>query len=265
LEIFYVGMDDSIWQNWQTEPNGVWHGEQAMEGRAKQIAVKQNADGRLEIFYVGMDGAIWHNWQTEPNGVWHGEKPLVGRAMYSAAPREARAKQIVVGQNDNGRLEIFYLCTDGTIWHNWQIAPNGVWHGERPLRGRAKQIAVSNKRNGRLIAFYVATSELWSVGDNLLSCEWQLQPGREGASFAVKNGQSGRIAIEEQLASLNIWGNTETLGVGAKRVAVGQTANGRLAVFFVGLDDSIWHDYENADESEEFEIAWRGPTKMQSY
>jgi hypothetical protein len=46
-------------------------------------------------------------------------------------------------------------------------------------------------------------------------------------------------------ATLKLWESAQ------KRVAIGQNANGWLAVFFVGFDDSIWHDYENPDGPDE--------------
>ncbi len=53
LEIFYVGTNSKIYHNWQTVPNGGWHGEEALGGSGQQIASARNQDGRLEIFYVG--------------------------------------------------------------------------------------------------------------------------------------------------------------------------------------------------------------------
>jgi hypothetical protein len=80
LEIFYIGLDDVLYHNWQLAPNGKWIGENAVgpkgPSRAKQVAVGNNADGRLEIFYIGLDDVLYHNWQSAPNGNWIGEKIL---------------------------------------------------------------------------------------------------------------------------------------------------------------------------------------------
>jgi hypothetical protein len=40
-------------------------GASAQQGaNAQQIAIAQNADGRMEIFYVGTNNVIYHNWQV---------------------------------------------------------------------------------------------------------------------------------------------------------------------------------------------------------
>jgi hypothetical protein len=55
-----------------------WTGETRFpKDSANQIAVAQNADGRLEIFYVGTNNDLYHNWQMQPsisdNENWAGE------------------------------------------------------------------------------------------------------------------------------------------------------------------------------------------------
>src|SRR5206468_3957405 len=63
----YVGTNDDLYHNPQTTPNDGWEGEGRLSGAsAKQIAVGQNADGRLEIFYVGTNNDLYHNSQTLP-------------------------------------------------------------------------------------------------------------------------------------------------------------------------------------------------------
>jgi hypothetical protein len=68
LEIFYVGMNNDLYHNWQTAPNSTaWVGEMRISNdSARQIAAARNVDGRLEIFYVGTDSKIYHNAQTTP-------------------------------------------------------------------------------------------------------------------------------------------------------------------------------------------------------
>jgi hypothetical protein len=62
---FYVGVHNNLYVNWQGTPKGPWLGEAQMPGAsAQQIAIAQNADGRMEIFYVGTNNVIYQNWQV---------------------------------------------------------------------------------------------------------------------------------------------------------------------------------------------------------
>jgi hypothetical protein len=80
IEVFYIGLDDVLYHNWQLAPNGYWIGENPLgpskPAKVKQIAVGQNKDGRIEVFYIGLDDVVYHNWQLVPNGKWIGENEL---------------------------------------------------------------------------------------------------------------------------------------------------------------------------------------------
>ena len=80
IELFYIGLDDVIYHNWQLVPNGNWIGEYFLgpkeQVKAKRLSVGQNEDGRIELFYIGLDDVIYHNWQLVPNGKWIGESAL---------------------------------------------------------------------------------------------------------------------------------------------------------------------------------------------
>jgi hypothetical protein len=80
IEVFYIGLDDVLYHNWQLVPNDKWIGEFFLgpkeQAKAKQVAVGQNEDGRIEVFYIGLDDVVYHNWQLVPNGKWIGENKL---------------------------------------------------------------------------------------------------------------------------------------------------------------------------------------------
>jgi hypothetical protein len=70
LEIFYVGTNNRLYHNRQTASNSLtWTGETEFTTETNagtgvlEVAVGQNADGRLEIFYAGTNHEIYHNWQ----------------------------------------------------------------------------------------------------------------------------------------------------------------------------------------------------------
>jgi hypothetical protein len=223
LEVFYVGVDDTIRHNWQMVPNGRWHGEELLGTHApldipdpaQVICAARNQDGRLALFHVGPDFAIYHNWQHTPGGDWHGEEALGGRAT-----------QICVGQNKDGRLEIFYTNPDRTICHNWQTEPNGAWHGEAPLGvhspgetgGAARQICVERNQEDLFELFYL--------------------------------GMDGEIFHDWQTAPNGPWHGGERMGGShhnsAQQMCVGQNKDGRLEIFYAGTDSFIYHNYQTA-------------------
>jgi Thermolysin metallopeptidase, alpha-helical domain/Thermolysin metallopeptidase, catalytic domain len=79
LEMFYIGLDDAIYHNWQLTPGGNWSGYEAFGDSAKQLIVAQNQDGRLELFCIKLDDTIFHNVQTTTDGKWEGWKPFNGK------------------------------------------------------------------------------------------------------------------------------------------------------------------------------------------
>ena len=124
LELFHIGPDNEIMHNWQTEPNGAWHGEAPLGGKNRntgtQICAGRSADGRIEVFYAGTNALLYHNWQTTPGGdTWAGEEAIYGLSD--------KARQISVARNADGRLEIFYVGTDGQLYRNFQTIPNAAY------------------------------------------------------------------------------------------------------------------------------------------
>jgi hypothetical protein len=61
-EIFAIGDDNALWQQWQTAPNNGWSGWKPLGTPAlgaelsEQFTVGRNQDGRQEIFAVALDG-----------------------------------------------------------------------------------------------------------------------------------------------------------------------------------------------------------------
>ena len=217
IEVFYLGIEDRvIYHNWQLRPNGYWICEYFLgpvnPANAKQIALGYNADGRMELFYVGLDDVLYHNWQLVPNGKWSGEHPL--------GPAEPRkAKQVAAGQSADGRIEVFYVGLDDGLYHNWQQAPNHQWSGEFPLGSqglcKAKQVVAAKNADGRIEIFYAG------LEDNVLYHNWQVEP----------NGKwNGACPVDPERLSK------------AKQIAVGNNADGRLEILYVGLDDVLYHN-----------------------
>ena len=152
---------------------------------------------------------------------WGGETPFPGDS----------AQQVAVGRNADGRLEIFYVGTNNVLYHNWQIAPNGDWVGETQFPGdSAQQVAVGQNADGRLEIFYVGTN-------NILYHNWQVAPN--GGGQLAPNG--GWLVLPNQ------WkGETPFPGDSAQQVDVGQNADGRLEIFYVGTNNDLYHNWQVA-------------------
>ncbi|MBM4298914.1 MAG: hypothetical protein FJ143_14355, partial [Deltaproteobacteria bacterium] len=118
MDLFSIGLDDAVNHNCQLVANGKWGGgevplEPDASLKAKQLAVGEQADGRMELFCIGSDDVLYHKSQLAPNREWNNAEPL--------GPDMARkAKQVAVGKNADGRMEIFYIGLDNVLYHNWQ-------------------------------------------------------------------------------------------------------------------------------------------------
>ena len=217
------------------------------------IAVGNNADGRLEIFARGTDNALWHQWQTAPNNGWSGWASLGG--VITSDP--------VLGRNADGRLEVFARGTDNAVWHQWQTAPNNGWSGWASLGGViTSNIAVGNNADGRLEIFARGT-------DNALWHQWQTAPNNGWSGWASLGGvitsdpvlgrnADGRLEVfargtdnavwhQWQTAPNNGWSGWASLGgVITSNIAVGNNADGRLEIFARGTDNALWHQWQTA-------------------
>jgi hypothetical protein len=177
LDLFYTrpGHDLSLpdgllYHTWQETPGGSFlRGTPALDGRARFIAVRQNADQRLELVYIGTNSHLYHNWQTAPSsGTWHGEEGLDGTNAVGC---------VDLRQNADGRLEVFYVADKPGfpfprtgIRHNWQVTPNGTWAGEEELvEDSGEALSVGRNADGRLELFFVGS-------DSRVHHTWQTAP-----------------------------------------------------------------------------------------
>ena len=60
LEVFYIGLDDNLYHNWQTSPGSSWAGEAPFGGKARALTVGQNKDGRLEVYGTSDEALMAH-------------------------------------------------------------------------------------------------------------------------------------------------------------------------------------------------------------
>lgn len=73
LEVFHVGGEGRVFNDWQTSPNNGWSGWNAREinGADSFPVVAMNGDGRFEVFALD-GGDVVNMWQDRPSaGPWH--------------------------------------------------------------------------------------------------------------------------------------------------------------------------------------------------
>ncbi len=195
----------------------------------------QNADGRLEVFGHGVGGAgleVVHAWQNAPGAGWSAWNTL-------GAPPTGNLGDLAVGQNGDGRPELFVrvgLMSSGLCWHTWQNLPPATgwstWDSHLPP----------------------ATG--WSTWDSLGA------PPGGLANVTAEVGRNGDDRLEvfafaSDLAVWHIWQQTAggwsgwhslgmPSGLAPFALAIGETSDGRLAVFVVVLGGGLWRRQQAA-------------------
>ncbi len=224
LEIFgRVGLMSvgNLWHLWQTTPGDGWSGWSDLGGGigAHILVVGQNADGRLEVFAVSTFGSLWHIWQddTSPTG-WSDWADLGG------PPTASLTQGIAIQRNSDDGLEVFAAATDDAIWHIWQDSFSATGWGSWASLGAPAAVALAVPAGGRNAD---GRLEVFALGANALWHNWQ-DNAAPGGWFGWES-----LGTPPGVASLN----TPT---------VGENEDGRLEVFAFGVNDAVWHIWQDA-------------------
>ncbi len=130
LELFGIDSPGTVFHIWQTVANdsNSWGSQETPwtglgGGRPmQQIAVGQNADGRLIVFGVTKGNIPSFLFQQTPGGAWNN---------WSTLGTGHNATSLVVGQNQNGNLEVFDKNNRNAVFHIRQVGQNpatwGTW------------------------------------------------------------------------------------------------------------------------------------------
>ncbi len=169
-------------------------------------AVGQNTDGRLEVFARATSGGT----------VYH-DWQLWSAGWYQVT-NYATADAPIAAANSDGRLEVFATGTDGVVWHDWQPFNGGPFG--LPGFTASGSPAVARDRDGRLEIF--ATSRV----NGTISHIWQTAPNSGWSRWYSLSGQGGFQA--------------------ASRPVVGANPDGRLEVFAIGRDGTVWHSWQTS-------------------
>lgn len=257
LEIFGIGQNDNVWDNWQTSPSGGWHGWNNLNQQDSKpgVVVARNLNLTLEVFVIGGDKNIWRNHQGVPNGYWSGWKNMGGSGITNVA----------AAVNADGRIQLFGLGKNATVWSNWQLVPNGEWHGWTNFGGSGMQSGFVAKQNidGCLDLFAVGKdASVWHKRQTSPNAEWGEWMSLGGAGIhprmAVARNAEGCLELFG-IHNSEVWHSSQTTPGGQQwsgwtnlggpgiqpGFVVGINWDGRLEIFGVGNNGDVWHLWQN--------------------
>lgn len=222
LHVFAPGADQRLWHAWQIRPGGPWacHWTERQAspdigsapawtgvpdlGHATRFlgapVLTDDQNGRVEVFVRDSSGVTYHIWQNAPQS-W---EAIAGGAVTS---------DVAVVRTAASRLEIFACHARGQLAHAWQTAPDGPWTTWLSIGGsldHATTPAVALDARGDVQVFV-----RWQDGS--IRHRRMLQP----------DGDRHWLAWED------------LRGVAKSDPAVAAAADGRLAVFVVGMDGAL--------------------------
>lgn len=202
LELFTMN-DAGLAHIWQTKPNNGWSAWDSLGHPAStqviQVAVGQNADGRLEAFCSALDNALWHIWQTAPNGGWSGWASL-GR------PAGIDLFGPTVARDGNGRLVVCAMQAQHALWTIHQDAASPTaWSGWVNLGAPAGVAAldepvVARNADGRLDVYALEIDgALWHIRQDPAAASgwsaWSSLGGEPASGAGVGRNPDGSLAL----------------------------------------------------------------------
>jgi hypothetical protein len=192
-------------------------------------SVVQTADGRLEVFTVGSDEYLYYKRQTSPNNSsgWDNQWTRLNLAVLFRS-----GNRPTIRRNADGTLEVFWT-TLNSLSYAYQYTPNTQF-----LQG-----IMSNRLN------------MGHIGDPIVSRD---ADGRLEV-FLVGNDDSRQLYYARQTSSSPVLDFLHPLGgywSPNRRPALAQSADGRLEVFMVGLDNQLYHRWQTAPNSSQWSDSW---------
>ncbi|WP_162129647.1 immunoglobulin-like domain-containing protein [Candidatus Nitrosopumilus sediminis] len=186
---------------------------------ANKVAIS-DSHGRAEVFAIGRDGQVYHNFERSVLGEWNGWTNVGGTG----------ATEIDIIKNSDGSNQVFIIGKNGGIWYKTQLGEGGVWTDWVNIPGFAKKISVAKNQDGRLEIFHLGS-------DDKIYHKWQQITGDNNTWTDWFSG-----------GDVQGWG---------KDIKVIPNQDGRLEMFYIGTDNRIYHNYQNAPNS-----SWHGEQKL---
>lgn len=175
------------------------------------------------VWVAGQYHTIPNRWSTFISKIsilWADWESLGGLVRPNTDPHVIR--------NSDGRLEVFIVSTDNRVWHKWQLTFNtNSWSNWELLGASVRSgsdVAVAMNADGRLEVFVIAD-------DGALWHNWQ-------TTASSSSSWSGWQSLGGQLRS-----NSDPV------VAMNINDMGRLEVFVIGIDNALYHKWQNSPSS----------------
>jgi hypothetical protein len=275
-EVFHVGDDYVVRHARERVGGGDSFEDLGMLGgsvtRAKQIAVQKNDDGTLTLFFTRYpDDVLSFTRQTVQSTLsWSAPAPLVGATT--------KARRIAVASAPEGKIQLVYTTTADVLTHTSQTATNANTWTPPALVGSANGAALElllTKESGQTLPklLYVTppsppTNVRWLAEAN------QSALGTWTTTLVSPAGAKQISAGLNQFSQLHVvfvgpddglyqtikqtsgWSGAYPVvspTPKVKRVAVTRNpSDWRLEVFYLGLDDVVYHTVQVAGQSSSF-------------
>jgi hypothetical protein len=204
-----------VWERYQTVLTpGFWMQWRGNGGLLNSIAAAARTDGRMEVFGTNDEGEARHASPAPGARIMSWDSfGLAGTVLRSVA----------ADRNAAGLVEVVALASDGTIWHRWQTAATASTYTPWvQMDGSLRAVALARNGDGTL--------EL--LGTNAVGQAYH----RTGAG---QNNWQSWVAFD-----------APTSVEGLRSIAAETNHAGRVEVFAVGSDGSIWRRLKRVSSAE---------------
>jgi hypothetical protein len=247
LKVF-VSTEHGTTSRIQTKKNGPWAGWQDFfftsenvdqstnTAHAVAFAVGKEKNGNMNAFGVLPDGRVVRSWETDR---WKNESH--GWSWIESLAREPVAMEsLAVGSNDDFRFEVFARGQGGHLWQTWQEKPYGsfagwVDAGTPPGLSFVGAPSIALDANHQLEVVCIASDgQLWKKHQIAKNSTWTDWVSLQG----------------ELLAGVPKHRFYENAPV------IASNGDGRMHVFGVGPDTSVWQRFQFAKLSDDRWTDW---------
>jgi hypothetical protein len=274
LEIFYIGTNGHVYQNFQTQPNGVlWAGEQKFStDKAKQVILARDAAKNLNLFYIGTDNSLRQNIQTSAaKNTWSGD-------VNWGEP--AKAGSVIL--DGTGALTFAFIDAHGQLFRKRQDNPaTNHWSMTAPFGDvGVRSVALALDIGNRLFLIYVdqqenlvrrvqtdAINDIWSApilfGSGKVREAYCLSD-RTGALQVFYAGTNDQLFHDWQNdPNSDTWqGQTPFVGFKGSQIVSGESKAFGVECFFVGEKNGLWRNFEDTEPSQPNNANWHGFSRM---
>jgi Fungal fucose-specific lectin len=125
VEVYSVGSDGQVQENWHTSSPNAWHKGQLPMTESKVTgtpsAVYDPVDKAVEVYAAGADGQVQEVWHTSSPAGWH-----TGQLAFTGS--DAVGSPSAVYDPVDKAVEVYFAGKDGQVQENWHTSSPAGWH-----------------------------------------------------------------------------------------------------------------------------------------